>query len=403
MAVTLGYRLAAVAFVAAMAATGASAQEPGEDETTRTGTIAEDLFLFGETIAVRAEVTGEVILMGGEVDLRSTIEGDVVAMGGDVIVDSAVSGDVLVMGGSVVSDGEIRGKLRMMGGEVINRAAVLGSLLAVGGDVELDAVSRIAGGARLAGARLMVDGIIGDDLEALGRRITVAGEIAGDTTLRGVKITILESAKIGGNLTYESGQEADIHPDAEIAGDVIFIRSEMPARAAGRAMFAFGAAWLVFVASLMLLGTVQVLLLPNFTTDTAKTIAGAPWKSLGVGLVVFIGVPVVMVILAVTVIGLSLTIVLGALYLVAAAFGYFVSAVAVGRLGARLIRKQAGATVAGRIAVLAVGLLALSIVALVPGLGPLASLAAFIIGLGALTLRLYGLRALATGSRGAAS
>ena len=137
-----------------------------------------------------------------------------VAMGGDVIVDSAVSGDVLVMGGSVVSDGEIRGKLRMMGGEVINRAAVLGSLLAVGGDVELDAVSRIAGGARLAGARLMVDGIIGDDLEALGRRITVAGEIAGDTTLRGVKITILESAKIGGNLTYESGQEADIHPDA---------------------------------------------------------------------------------------------------------------------------------------------------------------------------------------------
>ena len=218
-----------------------------------------------------------------------------------------------------------------------------------------------------------------------------------------MKITILPSAKIGGNLTYESGQEATVHPDAEIAGDVVFIRSDMPVRTAGRAMFAFGATWLLFVASLMLLGTVQVLLLPEFSLGVANTIGRAPWKSLGLGLVMLISVPVVMLVLAITVIGLSLTVVLGALYLVAAAFGYLVSAIALGRLGARLIRKQADGTVARRLAVLAAGLIILSICILIPGLGMVTTLAAFIFDLGALTLRLYGLRGAGTPQQGAAS
>ena len=323
------------------------------------------------------------------------------ALGAELGFDGAVA--TLQLGGRIVSDGEIGGKLRLMGGEVLNRAVVLGSVLAAGARVELQSVSRITGKARLAGAKLVIGGTIGDDLQALGRSITIAGQVAGDVTLQGVEITILPSAKIGGNLTYRSGEEADIDPAAEIAGDIIFIRSEVPARMTGRAMLAFGATWLVFVASLILLGTVQVLLFPNFSIATAQTISGAPWKSLGLGLAVLVGGPVVMAILAVTVIGLSLTIVLGALYLVAAAFAYIVSAVALGRLGARLIRKQGDDTVARRIAAMAAGLLVLSIAALVPGLGPLATLAAFIFGLGALVLRIYALRRAAAPSPGVGS
>ena len=412
------------ALVAAIAVTGgAAAQEPHEEDITRTGTIAEDLFLYGGSITVRAEVAGEVILMGGEVNLRARVEDDVVvmggeisvgdviagdvlaaggsvltegsigggvtAMGGEVTIDASVSGDALVVGGDITAAGAIAGKLRMMGGDVLSRADVAGSLLAAGGNVEMHALARVAGSARLAGANIEIDGSVGRDLEVLGRDITIAGEIAGDVNLRGVDIAILASARIGGDLTYRSAKEADIHPDAEIAGDVTFIYSDAPGRMTGGAMLGIGVSWLVFVASLMLLGTILVLVFPKLSITAARTIGGAPWRSLGLGFALLIGVPVAMVILAVTVIGISVSIVSGAVYMAAIACGYLVSAIALGRFGARLIRWRGDETTAGRIAVLAAGLIVLNIAALVPVLGFLTTLAAFVFGIGALALVFY--------------
>ena len=255
-------RILAGILVAAVVATGAAAQEPDAEEITRTGSIADDLFLYGHTITVRAEVSGEVILMGGEVNLPATVEDDVVVMGGDISVgytiagdviaagghvvtqgaiggsvtavggdvtlDGVISGDALIAGGSVTADGAIAGKLRMMGGEILNRAEVAGSLLAAGGQVVLDSLSRVAGSARLSGAHVEIGGSIGRNLEVLARTIEIAGDISGDVTLRGVDITILPSARIGGDLVYRSAKEADIHADAQIAGDITFIYSQAP-------------------------------------------------------------------------------------------------------------------------------------------------------------------------------
>ena len=419
-----------VTLVAALAATSAAAQELEEDWIMRSGTIPDDLFLSGDSIDVRAEVAGEVILMGGEVNLRSTVDDDVVvmggeisvgdriagdviaaggevvaegdigggvtAMGGSVTLDGSVSGDALVAGGEIVADGAIGGKLRMMGGDVLSRAEVAGSLLAAGGNVVLHSLSRVAGNARLAGGDVDVHGNLGGHLEVWGRDIDIGGEIVGDVTLRGVDIAILSSARIGGDLTYRSAKEADIHPDAQIAGDVTFIYSESPARMTGGAMLAFGISWLVFLASLMLLGTVLVLLLPRFTITAARTIGGAPWKSLGLGFALAVGGPIATLILAVTVVGLSVSVVSGAVYMAAIAFGYFVSAIALGRFGARLFHRSGDDTTWGRIAVLAVGIVVLGLAGLVPVLGVVTTFAALVFGVGALALVSYRARAAAS-------
>ncbi len=341
-----------------MAATGAVAQESDEDEVTRTGTIAEDLFLYGNSIDVRAEVGGEVILIGGEVNLRAAVDDDVVviggeisvgetvtgdvlatggevvtegtvgggvtAMGGEVTLDAAIAGDALVAGGEIIADGTIAGKLRMMGGDVLSRAEVADNLLAAGGNVTLHELATVGGNARLAGGTIVVDGTVDRDLEAWGRNIEIAGDIAGDVTLRGVDIAIGPSARIGGDLTYRSAKEADIHPDAQIIGDVTFIYSEAPERMTGGAMLAFGVSWLVVIASLILLGTVLVLLFPQLAVTTARTIGGVPWKSLGLGFAIGVGGPIAMVILALTVVGASLSVVGGAVFFALPACGYFV-------------------------------------------------------------------------------
>jgi hypothetical protein len=158
---------------------------------------------------------------------------------------------------------------------------------------------------------------------------------------------------------------------------------------AGGAMLVFGISWLVFVASLMILSNVLILVLPRSSFTAARTIGGAPWKSLGLGFALLIGAPVTMAILAATVIGISLSVVAGAVYLSLVAFGFFVSAIALGRFGAQLIRWNGEGSTGGRIAVLGAGLLVLSVTALVPVLGFLSTLAALVFGIGALTLVFY--------------
>ena len=424
------YLVALVA--AAMASTIAAAHEHDERERdehviTRIGTIDEDLFLYGDSIDIGAEVAGEIIVIGSEVNLSALAKDDVVviggevsvgdevagdviatggevttagkigggvtAMGGEVRLDSTVAGDALVAGGSIVADGVIAGKLRMVGGEVLNRAEVGGSMLAAGGEVTLHRRSRVAGSARLAGGGIAIDGIIGRDLEVWGRNIVLGGDVTGDVTLRGVDILVLSSARIGGDLTYRSAKEAIIHPDAEIAGDVTFIYSEAPERMAGGAMQAFGATWLVFLVSLILLGAVLVLLFPQFAITAARTIGGTPWRSLGLGFALVVAGPFAIVILALTVVGFSLSVISGAVYLAATAFGYLVAAIALGRFGARLIRWNADRTTWGRIAALAAGLVVLSIAALIPVVGVLTTFAAFVFGVGALVLAVYRARA----------
>lgn len=409
--------------VAAMAASGALAQETDEDEITRTGTIADDLFLYGHSIDVRADVTGEVILVGGEVNVVANVEDDVVvvggevlvgdtiagdiiavggevategsvggsvtAMGGEVALDASVAGDALVAGGDIAADGTIGGKLRMTGGDVLTRADVAGSLLAAGGNVMLHSLSRVAGNARVAGGDIKIEGNVGGDLEVWGRTIAIGGEIVGDVTLRGVDIAVLSSARIGGDLTYRSAKEADIHPDAQIAGDITYIYSASPERMTGGAMAAFGVSWLVFVASLILLGTVLILLFPQLAVTSARTIGGAPWKSLGLGFAIGVGGPVAMVILAITVVGVSISLVSGAAYFALFACGYFVSAIALGRFGGRLFRWNGDDSTWGRIAVLAAGVVVLGLAALVPVLGVLTTLAAFVFGVGSLVIVAY--------------
>ncbi len=72
---------------------------------------------------------------------------------------------------------------------------------------------------------MRIGGKIGGKLRAAGGTITIGGEIGDDVILHAHTISILASAKIDGDLTYRSEQEAEIHPDAQIAGDVTFIRS----------------------------------------------------------------------------------------------------------------------------------------------------------------------------------
>ncbi len=88
-------------------------------------------------------------------------------------------------------------------------------------------------------------------------------------------------------------------------------------------------------------------------------------------------------------IGIPITIVLSALFVVAIFSGFLVAAGALGRVCARIIGRNADISFWARVAALAVGLLLLALVGFIPVVGILVFVVALMFGLGALSLQAW--------------
>jgi hypothetical protein len=114
---------------------------------------------------------------------------------------------------------------------------------------------------------------------------------------------------------------------------------------------------------------------------------------LGLGLAVLIATPVVLLILAITVVGLPITIVGAALYFAALFVGYLLAAIGIGQWAARRFHRDADGAFWPRVGALAAGLVILTVVGLIPVLGGLFTFAALLIGLGTVARAAFALRA----------
>ncbi len=140
----------------------------------------------------------------------------------------------------------------------------------------------------------------------------------------------------------------------------------------------------VWLAAAMLVGWLGLLLFPGFVRATTQAV-GSGWSSLGLGVGVLAGVPVAMIVVAITLVGIPVSLMLFAVYLAA----IYLAKVWVGAFLGRILLKPSGATKGDWVLGLLVGLLILTIVGYVPYLGGLVRLGVVCLGLGAFAGQLY--------------
>jgi hypothetical protein len=200
----------------------------------------------------------------------------------------------------------------------------------------------------------------------------------------GEEVEILPTARIDGKLTYRSSREAQIAPEAVIAGGVTYVALEQPSTG-GRVLWQL---FLVLVAGF--LGSALFFLFPAFSVGAVRTLGAEPLKALGIGAAALFGVPVLAVLLIVTVVGSALGVALLVLYGLALMAGFLTGALCLGEYAMRVARSgRAPATLGPWIGALLIGLLLIGVLALVPVLGGLVCFAAVLLGLGALVLELF--------------
>jgi cytoskeletal protein CcmA (bactofilin family) len=383
----------------------------GETVTVAAGEVVpDDLYATGEVVRVEGTVRGDLVAVAREVIVAGTVEGDVIAAAQAVSITGTVGDDARVAGQVIL---------------LSDTARLADDLVAAGFSLEAEAGSSIGGSVLFAGYQALLAGEVTESLRMAVGALALAGTVHGDVEAKvgaadertppqfgpppPVRIPTVASglgladgARVGGDLRYESPDEAEIAPGAEIAGEVVYepVAGEQAPTAGDRVLGAVRR-----LVALLLVGGLLVLLAPRWLGELAATVRQRPLPSLGWGLVFLVAAIFAALLLAlavalvaallglVTLKGLAIAIAgLGILAELALVFGLIVvcaylPAVVVGLAGGRLaVARDAQPTRVRLFAALALGVTGLVVLGLVPYLGALVGLLVALLGLGALWL-----------------
>jgi hypothetical protein len=365
-------RIAAISiFMFATASQTASASQPGAAQPGSDRKAGAD--------QVRAAKTdgGDVVTAGRNVHVDDKVVGDLAAAGADVTVEAPVDGYVMSAGRNVTLAAPIGNDL-WAAGESVNVDTEVGNNARVAGrTVHLHPGARIGGDARLAGNTVTSEGRIDRDLYIGAATARIGGAVGGDVEASAARVTLLPGAVVRGDVVVRGASPPEISPDAQVLGQV---RYEEERQSGG--WFAWPGFWLVCFAALLILGLAAASLWPGWPTRVSRTMRARTMASILSGVLVVVSIPLLLGVLAVSIVGIPLAVVLFALYLLI----LLLSAVFVSyRIGEWLFDRM-HRTHASFWARLVLGVFVVSLGVSLPAVGWVVALAVLVAGAGALVL-----------------
>ncbi|HSQ69613.1 MAG TPA: hypothetical protein VLM41_05970 [Steroidobacteraceae bacterium] len=372
----IGSSLALITLALASVA-GCGWEHDGTDSVSRL--LGSDQFAAGGILNLTEPVAGDAFLAGGQVAIATQVDGDLVAAGGEVSVGGNVGDDVYAAGGTVSLDAIVSGNARIAGGDVIVGPATV-----------------IAGAASLTGGQVRFEGNTHEYLQVSAASIDLNGVVHGDAELRSGDLNIGPETRIGGRLVYHGPDEPSVPPGAEISGGIEFHESDVDfsfdspgdglhdaARGVGSFFWFLG----VFIAA-----AVFNLVVPGFSQRAARFVGSDPLKSLGLGFVVLVCVPVLVILLLVTVIGIPVALILLTAYLLLLFLGWLTTATFVGQKILGVFGANRAATSGWRFLALLVALVLIWFAVRIPYVGNWIQFAVLLAGMGALVLAAWNRR-----------
>ncbi len=336
----------------------AHAFEIREGDENKTVIVAKDTVVKGSLVAAASSVV-----------IDGTITGDLYCVGQTIIVRGTVAGDVLCVGQSLDVSGTVGGNIRS-----------IGQLLTISAPVKRNVV--------VAGQTITVlpEAAVTGELMAAGQTIRLNNFIGGDVNAAAESVLLGEKTHIAGNFTYTSPTAASEATGAAITGKVSHIvpkkeelrpeRIQMPkakpwqTRAAGSVIF------------YCIVGALVVLFAKDKLTRIKEQMLARPWFDGLVGFLTMILAPIAIMMVAITIIGIPVAIILGIIFAVMIVLSRVYVAVIVGdkMLGA------IGKTKSGLFLQMIIGVISIELLAAVPVIGLLVTSIATLWALGGIIM-----------------
>ena len=280
--------------------------------------VDDDIFASGSVVNINAPVSSATVA-AGTVNVNAPIAGDLIAAGGQVTVNSPIGGKVMAVGGSLNIGGNISKNALLAGGQVDIRPGT----------------------------------VIGRDVLVSGGTVTNAGKVQGNLTVRASRF---ENTGSAGRVEFQQIKTEREEPRYPV--DIFSILMTIGYLAAG----------LIFLRFFPALFSMVDLEVKSSTA--VKTIAG---------FVMLIASMILILIVAITVVGLPMALIMGLLLIVAIMLsGIFVS-FSLGKAIFDLLKFKTSELV-----VFLIGFLILNVLFYIPFAGGLIKLVAVSLGFGAI-------------------
>lgn len=352
-------------------------------------------FKGGEQFNLRTNETveGNFYAAGGSVTLAGTINGDVLTVGGNVILTGTVRDDMMIAGGDVDLGGTVNGDVRIVGGNVTIRGTVNGEVTIAGGSVVFLSTAKSAKDVMIVGGDVTMGGEVLGMLTVRAGKALVDGHVAGEARVyAGEKVTLGAGAVIDGAFFYKAPSEVTLNQGSQVKGKTTYEKSEARADKEGARqgfMALLGIWFLVKLVSLIITG----ILLIHFAGHHIQKIVDHTFAGFGKevlrGSIILVMVPLAVIFLCITLIGIVPGVVLGIFYVLMLVLAKVMTGILVGSALERLFNKNKEVIEPVTWKTVISGTVVLAVVGFIPVIGWIAAAVFGMAALGSTTLFIY--------------
>jgi cytoskeletal protein CcmA (bactofilin family) len=270
-------------------------------------------FFFPDT----AIIEDDLIITGGNIKLDGIIEGDLISACGSLVQSGLVLGSLNSVSQDLDVLGEVRGSVRGFAQNVNVNGRLSKNLLAFGYAVDIKPGAEIEKDVTAYCGRLTLHGTVDGDLKGGTDELIISGTVGGNVKVKAEKITLMPTARIVGDFRYTSDKEAKIEPGSQIIGETVWTPKETKKK---KTESPFSAKSLIseigFLLALIVTGIVLTVLCKKNAYQAKQAVGDYFLRSLGLGFVFMICIPIAVLILMVTLIGIPIAIISLFAYLV---------------------------------------------------------------------------------------
>lgn len=289
----------------------------------------DDFYLAGENIEINAIIDGDLVLAGSNITVKDTVHQDLIVAGGEIIVKGFIKDDIRAAGGKLTIDTEVGDDIIIAGGEVLitENAIIHGNLINFSGDIVMN--GQILGNIKSYSGEIKINGTVEKEAEINAEKIYIDGIINGTSKLAAESITIGKNAIFNNNVNYWSEEGsldfknslvgASASFDESLKGD----RKDFTMKSFGIAAIGF---WIFYLLSAFLVILVINWAFGNFLHTISANLDTNILRNLGYGAIYIFGIPLVILVLFLIVIGIPIGMFLGGFYLFSLLFGHLVTA-----------------------------------------------------------------------------
>ena len=299
----------------------------------------------GKTVTVSETLSENAYIAGQEVYISATAEKDLLGAGGKVTVNAPVVGDLMLAAGSINILDSVGGDVRVAGGDVTIAKSVGGDLVIFGGVVTVLSSATIGGDVIIFGGTVDIQGIVEGSLKIHAESVTVNGAVVGPASVQTTdSVSFGEKADFRSSLSYSAPIEATIAEGAKLGGEVVFTkeegRSSNDKNIIAGILAALGIMMLIKFVGILSVALVMIYAFKNASLALSTQTIQKFWPMVGVGLIATIVIPVLLVLLFLSVVGMYFGFILLALYLFALLVAGVFMCITTGALLSKLIRKE---------------------------------------------------------------